>query len=70
MENQKLDNGRELSRLVTMTAQQSEPGSPDIRFETRLTEVEELAADVVMPTLTNIPGVTIVDRIEGVTRRA
>lgn len=69
-EYQKLDNGRELPRLITKTTEQPEPGSAPIKFETRVTEVEELAPDAVMPTLMNIPGVTIVDRIEGVTRRA
>lgn len=69
-EYKKLDNGRELPRLITKTTQQPEPGSAPIKFETRITEVEEIAPDLVMPTLMNIPGVTIVDRIEGVTRRA
>jgi hypothetical protein len=67
---QELDSGRKLPRLILWTVEQPEPGAPPIRFETRITEVEELAPDVGMPVLTNIPDATIVDRIEGVTRRA
>jgi len=67
---QALESGDELPRSVTWTAGQSKPGEPPIRHEMRIIKVEELAPDVSMPVLTNIPDATIVDRIEGVTRRA